>query len=143
MREDEKTSELGDQSVLNAQRPMNVREYLETEFASESNFEAHKKFYLVGTEFSKMKKKQKSVPDKASLRSGRLGRDGWEPFNIVDMKPRRKYAPREKNLISNNSSAIIEQDGTKSKFRACTHCGKVVLGKNMGIHVKIHVGNKR
>ena len=64
----------------------------------------------------------------------------WE--NLFDLKPRRKYAPREKNLISNNSSPIIEQDGSKSKFRACTHCGKVVLGKNMGIHVKIHVGNK-
>lgn len=64
----------------------------------------------------------------------------WE--SLFDMKPRRKYAPRDKNLISNNSDPIIEQDGSKSKFRACTHCGKVVLGKNMGIHVKIHVGNK-
>lgn len=83
------------------------------------------------------------VQEKPGAKAGRYGRDGWEPFNLLDLKPRRKYAPREKNLISNNSSPIIEQDGTKSKFRACTHCGKVVLGKNMGIHVKIHVGNKR
>ncbi|KAK6642296.1 hypothetical protein RUM44_014019 [Polyplax serrata] len=137
--------------ILQTSKP-GKRFFQTNEFNKDETYNSHKKFYVVGSEYSKMKKKPKSQekPPKIKLvktqnlkiknENSILNGDTWE--SLFELKPRRKYAPREKNLISNNSNPIIEQDGSKSKFRACTHCGKVVLGKNMGIHVKIHVGNK-
>ncbi|KAL0266795.1 UNVERIFIED_CONTAM: hypothetical protein PYX00_009244 [Menopon gallinae] len=133
------------------QTPKPTRRFFQnSEYAKDPTYSSHKKFYIVGSEYNKLKKKpkQEKAPKLKIVKTQNLkikkenpvNGETWE--NLFDMKPRRKYAPRDKNLISNNSDPIIEQDGSKSKFRACTHCGKVVLGKNMGIHVKIHVGNK-